>query len=129
MVFVGSHGEFSKICTSDIPVYINGNLEEPHLRCLQDIVLKLNNEDCPMLAGCPKIFIFQGCQNFADEEDGRTPLSDTAVLTAQVPGFPAYRDVCTASHFVCILTRFMMEHAHEKSLQEIMQETTKFMEK
>jgi len=121
VVFIGSHGGWNKICTSD-PPDADGN--PVFLKLYEDIVDQFNAEICPSLANKPKIFLVQTCQDhIRNEKDNIAPnfyISDTIVCAAQVPGFTASRDKYKGSWFVYCLTWVFKEKAHKCTLREML---------
>ncbi|CAL8123907.1 unnamed protein product [Orchesella dallaii] len=117
IVFIGSHGGWNTICTSD-PKDDKGNLVT--IKLYEEIVDEFSTEklkDQPK--NQPKIFLIQTCQdhipvrNATDDVPPDFHISDTIVCTAQVPGAVSHRDKYKGSWFLYCLTYVFMKKAHK----------------
>ncbi|CAL8124137.1 unnamed protein product [Orchesella dallaii] len=123
VVYIGSHGGWDTICTSDADK--EGN----------EITIKLYNEIIDEFSNAkfknqrkilPKIFLIQACQDHSrNSRDNSKPhppghIDDTVVCTAQVPGASANRDYHKGSWFVYCLTWVFMNKAHKCTLDEML---------
>lgn len=121
VVFIGSHGSFSKIESSD---------HHP-IDLFQDLIFTFDAKSSPSLIGKPKIFIVQSCQRF-QTDDIRTPnrseadamlmnpIDDAIVCFSTVPGYVANRDVYLGTWYAYCLAKVFMDHAHQLDLLKLL---------
>lgn len=131
IVYIGSHGYWESICTSD------GKL----ISIMKEVVDEFSHRRLPELQGKPKIFIINSCQNFISSESDCVveefnmidlnvrkesdkvylpPNNDSVICRSQVPGYTSARDIYKGSHFVYCLTYVMMNYAWKHSFQELL---------
>lgn len=113
-----SHGEHNVISLAD------DNL----INVWKDVVYPFRDSECPWLAGKPKLFIFQYCQDSSSHQivgrNSGTPYSmkDTLLCFPTLPGTTAVRDKFLGSHFIYCLAKVVMEHAADKDFVSILHE-------
>lgn len=114
-----------------------------------DILNFFTAENCPHLAGKPKVFIFQLCRGVKKQKSVKEPryttdisnfqlpvdpsirfrrnntemlrsYEDMLLAYATLPGYVAFRDKITGSWFIQILCEVFMKYAHEAHLQDLL---------
>lgn len=122
VVYVGSHGEFNKIYTSNPSVGF-----DVYLDLMDDIVNKFDRRGCPSLLGRPKIFVIQTCQEFRSTQAGplgkRELMPDTIVVTPNFPGYRAYRDPHKGCWMTYCFAYVTMNYAFKHCFQDLLDMT------
>lgn len=113
-----------------------------------DILDYFTAENCPHLAGKPKIFIFQLCRGDKKQKSVKKPrhttdtsnlhtseemmgfktnnketmrnYEDMLIAHATLPGYVAFRDNITGSWFIQILCEVFMKYAHNTHVQDLL---------
>lgn len=116
VIFIGSHGRFSSIETSD----------SREINLYRDVIYKFDAKNCPQLQGKPKIFLIQACQRFEYDDatvkpplDRRevdstlpTPIDDAIVCFSTIPGYVANRDMYLGTWYIYCFAKVVMENAY-----------------
>ena len=101
-VILLSHGEIEAIYST--------NSETIHLF---DIISHFTAENCPSLAGKPKIFIIQACRDYTDQAlTGLECESDFLIAYATLPGCKASRDTVQGSWYIQVLIHTLKEQPY-----------------
>lgn len=132
VIFIGSHGTFSKIESSD----------HEEINLYHDIIYQFDSLSCPKLQGRPKMFFIQACQRFETddpatitkticherEECSEMPIDDTVVCFSTIPGCVSHRDIYMGTWYTYCLTQVIMENAHRMDLFRMLVEVTYLLE-
>lgn len=129
LIFIGSHGCFSKIESSD----------HKDINLYKDVIYKFDTKNCPQLEGKPKIFLIQACQRFGTdsvpdprtESDAmlQTPIDDAIVCFSTMPGYVANRDLYLGTWYTYCLAKVIMEEAHHMDFLRMLKKTQETMRK
>ncbi|XP_043518327.1 caspase-6 isoform X1 [Frieseomelitta varia] len=152
-VIISSHGNIStQYEITEIEGVEKHNLDTIQSRktilCV-DILSYFTAENCPHLAGKPKVFIFQLCRGAKKQKSVKEPryttdisnfqqpldemihfrrnnremlrsYEDMLLVYATLPGYVAFRDTITGSWFIQILCEVFMKYAHKAHLQDLL---------
>ena len=109
-VILLSHGEIEAIYST--------NSETIHLF---DIISHFTAENCPSLAGKPKIFIIQACRDYTDQAlTGLECESDFLIAYATLPGRKASRHTAKGSTYIQELVHTLKEQQLYNDLVDIL---------
>lgn len=120
-IAVLSHGMYGAVELVDevlIPLY-------------SDIIHQFDEYNYPLLAGKPKIFLVQTCQNLPSYTDARitrgimtppekTLMRNMIICCSGSPGLSAYRDVYLGSYFIYVLVHVLMNHSHNRHFEDLL---------
>ncbi|KAK9302737.1 hypothetical protein QLX08_005356 [Tetragonisca angustula] len=127
-VIISSHGNIStQYEITEIEGVEKHNLDTIQSRktilCV-DILSYFTAENCPHLAGKPKVFIFQLCRGTKKQKRNNREMlrsyEDMLLVYATLPGYVAFRDTITGSWFIQILCEVFMKYAHKAHLQDLL---------
>lgn len=120
IVFVLSHGK-------DTQTFATGNGSEGECMTIVDLRSKFVDNQCPALAGKPKLFFVNFCRGNKLEPqmafDGISPVEqsprDMAFVYSSIDSFKAPRHPEKGTMFVQAWCKVLAEHAHDKELNEL----------
>ncbi|KAK1122018.1 hypothetical protein K0M31_009866 [Melipona bicolor] len=152
-IIISSHGNIStqyEITEIEgVEKHNSGTAQSRKTILCVDILNFFTAENCPHLAGKPKVFIFQLCRGVKKQKSVREPryttdisnfqrpvdqsirfrrnntemlrsYEDMLLAYATLPGYVAFRDKITGSWFIQILCEVFMKYAHEAHLQDLL---------